>query len=48
MNEIIKNNNHKIILNYIAILAVFIFSGAGTFMNAAVQTMIESWPQIPA
>lgn len=33
-------------INIVAILAVFLFSGAGTFMNAAVQTMIEAWPQL--
>lgn len=33
-------------INIIAILAVFVFSGAGSFMNAAVQTMIDAWPQI--
>lgn len=34
-------------MNYAAILSVFFFSGAGTFVNAAVQTMIEAWPQLP-
>ncbi|MBQ7372683.1 MAG: MFS transporter [Blautia sp.] len=33
-------------INIAAILSVFLFSGAGTFMNAAVQTMIEAWPQL--
>lgn len=36
------------VLNYLAILSVFLFSGAGTFMNAALQTMIEAWPQLSA
>ncbi len=35
-------------LNYVAVLSVFLFSGAGTFMNAAIQTMIEAWPQLSA
>lgn len=34
-------------LNYGAMLLVFLFAGAGTFMNAAVQTMIEAWPELP-
>lgn len=38
----------KSILNYAAILSVFLFSGAGTFMNAAIQIMIEAWPQLSA
>ena len=33
-------------VNYIALLSVFLFAGAGTFMNAAVQTMIEAWPDV--
>ncbi len=33
-------------MNYAAILSIFFFSGGGTFMNAAVQTMIEAWPQL--
>lgn len=35
------------ILSYAAMLSVFLFSGAGTFMNAAIQTMIEAWPNVP-
>ncbi len=34
-------------INYIALLSVFLFAGAGTFMNAAVQTMIDAWPDVP-
>lgn len=33
-------------LSYFAILTIYLFSGAGTFMNAALQTMIEGWPEI--
>lgn len=33
-------------INYIAILSIFLFSGAGSFMNAAVQTMMDAWPQL--
>ena len=33
-------------MNYAAILSIFFFSGGGTFMNAAVQTMIEAWQQL--
>ncbi len=32
--------------NQIAILSIFLFSGAGSFMNAAVQSMIDAWPQL--
>ena len=34
------------LMNYVAILSIFLFSGAGTFMNAAVQTMMDAWPQL--
>ena len=34
-------------LNYAAILSIFFFAGGGTFMNAALQTMIDAWPQLP-
>lgn len=34
------------IANYIAVLLVFLFSSAGTFMNAAMQDMIEAWPAL--
>ena len=34
------------LINYIAILSIFLFSGAGSFMNAAVQTMMEAWPEL--
>ncbi len=33
-------------LNYAAILSIFFFSGGGTFMNAAVETMIQAWPEL--
>lgn len=33
-------------INIIAILAIFVFSGAGSLMNAAVQTMIDAWPNV--
>ncbi|MDO4339590.1 MAG: MFS transporter [Eubacteriales bacterium] len=39
--------NHQLKkINYIAILSLFLFSGAGSFMNAAVQTMMDAWPQL--
>ena len=34
------------LVNYIAILSIFLFAGAGSFMNAAVQTMMDAWPQL--
>ncbi|MFV0395758.1 MAG: MFS transporter [Coprobacillaceae bacterium] len=36
----------KLILNYIAILILFLGTGAGTFENAATQSMIEAWPEV--
>lgn len=36
------------IMNYVAILSIFLFSGAGSFMNAAVQTMMDAWPEYSA
>ncbi|MDY3998740.1 MAG: hypothetical protein SOY73_06535 [Blautia sp.] len=36
--------NQLKIMNYAAILSIFLFSGAGSFMNAAVQTMMDAWP----
>ena len=36
------------IMNYAAILSIFLFSGAGSFMNAAVQTMMDAWPELSA
>ncbi|RRK30795.1 MFS transporter [Schaedlerella arabinosiphila] len=33
-------------LNYAAILSIFFFSGGGTFMNAAMETMIQAWPEL--
>jgi MFS family permease len=33
-------------LNYAAVLGVFLFSGAGTLMNAAIQSMMDAWPQL--
>ena len=36
------------ITNYAAILSIFLFSGAGSFMNAAVQTMMDAWPELSA
>lgn len=38
--------NRMRFINYAAILSIFLFSGAGSFMNAAVQTMMEAWPQL--
>lgn len=35
-------------LSYIAVLSVFLFSGAGSFMNAALQTMMDAWPGLSA
>ena len=34
------------IMNYIALLSIFIFTGAGTYETSAVQTMIEAWPTV--
>ena len=34
------------LVNTIAILSIFLFAGAGSFMNAAVQTMMDAWPQL--
>ena len=36
------------LMNYAAILSIFLFSGAGSFMNAAVQTMMDAWPGLSA
>ena len=36
------------VLNYVAVLSVFLFSGAGSFMNAAMQTMMDAWPTLSA
>lgn len=36
------------LMNYAAILSIFLFSGAGSFMNAAVQTIMDAWPQLSA
>lgn len=33
-------------MTYIAVLGLFLFSGAATFMNAAMQTMIDAHPDI--
>lgn len=41
-----ENKKTLTFMNYAAILSIFFFSGGGTFMNAAVQTMIEAWPQL--
>lgn len=38
----------KLVLNYLAILFLFLASGAGTFENAAIQTTIEAWPSVAA
>ena len=39
--------NKKIyILNLIAIICVNVINGAGSFENAAVQTMVEAWPSL--
>ncbi|MGN8630974.1 MFS transporter [Blautia sp. HCP3S3_G3] len=40
--------NQLKITNYAAILSIFLFSGAGSFMNAAVQTMMDAWPELSA
>ena len=39
-----KNNK---VSNYIAILMLFFFANAGTFINPAVQACIEAWPEVP-
>lgn len=44
-----KNQKTKLTaLNYVAVLSVFLFSGAGSFMNAAMQTMMDAWPELSA
>ncbi len=37
---------NKVLMNYIAILSLFLFAGAGTFENPGVQATIEAWPKI--
>lgn len=39
-------NKKNSFLSNAAVLSIFLFSGAGTFMNAAMQTMIEAWPNL--
>lgn len=36
----------KYVLNLIAIISVYVINGAGSFENAAVQTMVEAWPHL--
>lgn len=36
----------KYLLNLIAIISVYVINGAGSFENAAVQTMVEAWPNL--
>ena len=38
-----KDNNKKAMLNYIAILAIYLFSGTGRWENAAIETMAQAW-----
>lgn len=33
-------------INYLAILAIFVFSGAGSWENAAIEVMAEAWPNV--
>ncbi len=40
------NLHRKMVMNEIAILSLFIISGAGTFINADIQNMIEVWPEV--
>lgn len=39
-------NNKKYLLNLIAIISIYVINGAGSFENAAVQTMVEAWPNL--
>ena len=39
-------NKRKLILNYIAILSLFVVSAAGTFENAALSTIMAAYPSI--
>ena len=41
-----ENKKSLTFLNNAAILSIFFFSGGGTFMNAAVETMIQAWPEL--
>ena len=41
-----QKTNKLSTLNIAAMLSVFLFAGAGTYENAAIQTMIEAWPDV--
>ena len=41
-----KDNNKKAMLNYIAILAIYLFLGTGSWENAAIETMAQAWPAV--
>ena len=38
--------NKTYLLNLIALISINVISGAGSFENAAVQTMVEAWPNL--
>ena len=35
--------NKTYLLNLIALISIYVINGAGSFENAAVQTMMEAW-----
>lgn len=41
-----KKETKMSIMNYAALLSIFLFAGAGTFEGSAVQSMIEAWPGV--
>lgn len=38
--------NKTYLLNLIALISIYVINGAGSFENAAVQTMVEAWPSL--
>lgn len=38
--------NKTYLLNLIALISIYVINGAGSFENAAVQTMVEAWPNL--
>ena len=46
MSEATNKDTRKAMINYIAILAIFLFSGTGSWENAAIETMANAWPSV--
>ena len=46
MSDTKKSNANLGIINYIAILAIFLFAGAGSWENAAIDLMAKAWPAV--